>query len=103
MSAAPPTARWPSCAARAGSQRPPPPPPPPPPPEKPPPPPPEELPGGVDDEAICEVRLLPIALPSEPRSVVPAPWYQVMPLAATATAAAPTARDRKRTRRNSSH
>src|SRR3546814_13420781 len=73
--------------------------PPPPPPEKPPPPPPEELPGGVDDEAICEVRLLPIALPSEPRSVVPAPWYQVMPLAATATAAPPTARVRSEERR----
>src|SRR5690606_19866282 len=53
--------------------RPPPPPPPPPPPENPPPPPPEELPGGVADEAICEVRLLPSELAKLPRSPIEPP------------------------------
>src|SRR5687768_1851638 len=72
-------------------QRPPPPPPPPPPPEEPPPPPPEELPGTLEEEAICELRLLPTALVKLPRSPMLLPWYQEIPAVAAATAAAPAA------------
>src|SRR5690606_42143194 len=73
-------------------QRPPPPPPPPPPPENPPPPPPELLPGGVAEEAIWLLRLLPMLLAKLPMSVIAPPWYQVMAEALAAAAAAPTAR-----------
>ena len=69
---------------RTAVQRPPPPPPPPPPPENPPPPPPEELPGGVEADAICELRLLPIALVRLDRLSLPTPWYQAMPAVAVA-------------------
>src|SRR4249919_3400091 len=78
-------------ARRESRQRPPPPPPPPPPPDEPPPPEPEELPGGVDAEAICELRLLPIALVRLDRLSLPTPRYQTMPALAVAAAAAPTA------------
>src|SRR5690606_40998368 len=71
--------------------RPPPPPPPPPPPENPPPPPPEELPGGVDEDAICALRALPIELVKRPMSLLPLPWYHAMPAVAAAAAAVPTA------------
>src|SRR5690606_38841076 len=95
-----PTARWRTSACRPAwrRQRPPPPPPPPPPPENPPPPEkpppllPEELPGGVADEAICVVRLLPSDWLKLPRSPMPLPWYQLIAVAAAAVAAAPAAR-----------
>src|SRR5690606_35783358 len=77
--------------ACADAQRPPPPPPPPPPPEKPPPPLPELLPGGVDDEAICELSALPMEPVNPATSAVPLPWYQAMPAVAAVAAAVPTA------------
>ena len=74
------------------AQRPPPPPPPPPPPEEPPPPLPEELPGGVEAEAMDELRLLPRDWAKLPRLLIEPPWYQAMLEVAAAAAAAPTAR-----------